>query len=199
MKAKNLKWFFLGKKMEIVKYEPKYKQQVQNVCISQSTSRYKDDNAKKATLALYCDPYIDKEICLILKNDLDEACGYIFCAKDLKAYEKNAYPYYLTLKELDKVKAERFPNANCQMEQFYPEYPAHIHIDILEEYTGNGVGSKLMQALFEVLKEEKVPGICVLVNPTNKRAVRFYEKMGFKVFEKDPGVMLCKLEGSYNV
>ena len=39
----------------------KYKQQVQNVCISQSTSRYKDDNAKKATLALYCDPYIDKE------------------------------------------------------------------------------------------------------------------------------------------
>ena len=40
-------------KIEIIKYEPKYKQQVQNVCIFQSTSRYKDDNAKKATLALY--------------------------------------------------------------------------------------------------------------------------------------------------
>ena len=105
-------------------------------------------------------------------------CGYILCAKDLKLYEKYAYPYYLTLKE-----------------QYYPEYPAHIHIDILEEYTGNGVGSKLMQALFEVLKEEKVPGICVLVDPTNKRAVRFYEKMGFKSFAEDPGVMLCKLEG----
>lgn len=191
-----MKCFFLGKKMEIVKYEPKYKQQVQNVCISQSTSRYKDDNAKKATLALYCDPYIDKEICLMLKNDEDKVCGYILCAKDfLKAYEENAYPYYLNLKELDEVKAERFPNANCQMEQFYPEYPAHIHIDILEEYTSNGVGSKLMQALFKVLKEEKVPGICVLVDPANKRAVRFYEKMGFKVFEKDPSVMLCKLEG----
>ena len=179
MKGKNLKWFFLEEKMEIIKYEPKYKQQVQNVCISQSTSRYKDDNAKKATLALYCDPYIDKEICLILKNDLDEVCGYILCAKDLKAYEKNAYPYYLTLKELDEVKAERFPTSNREMERFYPEYPAHIHIDILEEYTGNGVGSKLMQALFEVLKEEKVPGICVLVDTNNKRAVRFYEKMGF--------------------
>ena len=62
---------------------------------------------KKATLALYCDPYIDKEICLILKNDSDEVCGYILCAKDLKAYEKNAYPYYLTLKELDEVKAKK--------------------------------------------------------------------------------------------
>ena len=82
-------------------------------------------------------------------------CGYILCAKDLKVYEKNAYPYYLTLKELDEVKAERFPNANRELERFYPEYPAHIHIDILEEYTGNGVCSKLMQALFEVLKEEE--------------------------------------------
>lgn len=83
--------------------------------------------------------YIDKEICLILKNDLDEVQGYILCAKDLKVYEKNAYPYYLTLKELDEVKAERFPNANRELERFYPEYLAHIHIDILEEYTGNGV------------------------------------------------------------
>ena len=74
----------------------------------------------------------------------------------------------MTLKELDEVKAERFPNANRELERFYPEYLAHIHIDILEEYTGNGVCSKLMQALFEVLKEEKVPGICVLVDTNNK-------------------------------
>ena len=43
----------LKEKMEIINYELKYKQQVQNICISQSTSRYKDDNDKKATLALY--------------------------------------------------------------------------------------------------------------------------------------------------
>lgn len=185
-KGEELEMLLLKEKIEIIKYEPKYKQQVQNVCIFQSTSRYKDDNAKKAILALYW--------YLILKNDLDEVCGYILCAKDLKVYEKNAYPYYLTLKELDEVKAKRFPNANRELERFYPEYPAHIHIDILEEYTGNGVCSKLMQALFEVLKEEKVLGICVLVDTNNKRAVRFYEKMGFKAFEENPGIMLCKLD-----
>ena len=38
------------------------------------------NNAKKAILALYW--------YLILKNDLDEVCGYILCAKDLKAYKK---------------------------------------------------------------------------------------------------------------
>lgn len=90
----------LKEKMEIIKYELKYKQQVQNVCISQSTSRYKDDNAKKATLALYCDPYIDKEICLILKNDLDEVCGYILCAKDLKAYEKKCISLLFDFKRI---------------------------------------------------------------------------------------------------
>lgn len=42
----------LKEKIEIIKYEPKYKQQV-HISIFQSTSRYKDDNAKKATLALY--------------------------------------------------------------------------------------------------------------------------------------------------
>ena len=75
-KGEELEMLLLKEKIEIIKYEPKYKQQVQNVCIFQSTSRYKDD------------PYIDKEICLILKNDLDEVCGYILCAKDLKAYKK---------------------------------------------------------------------------------------------------------------
>ena len=110
----------------------------------------------------------------------------------------------MTLKELDEVKAERFPNANRELERFYPEYPAHIHIDILEEYTGNGVCSKLMQVLFEVLKEEKkeLPDIiltsrefeCVFQDRNNKRAVRFYEKIGFKAFEENPGIMLCKLD-----
>jgi len=52
-KGEELEMLFLKEKIEIIKYELKYKQQVQNVCISQSTSRYKDDNAKKATLALY--------------------------------------------------------------------------------------------------------------------------------------------------
>lgn len=109
----------LKEKMEIIKYELKYKQQVQNVCISQSTSRYKDDNAKKATLALYCDPYIDKEICLILKNDLDEACGYILCAKDLKAYEKNAY----LIKRLQILDFQSsFFYLNIQLNIFYYKY-----------------------------------------------------------------------------
>lgn len=52
-KGEELEMLLLKEKIEIIKYEPKYKQQVQNVCISQSTSRYKDDNAKKAILALY--------------------------------------------------------------------------------------------------------------------------------------------------
>ena len=53
MKFHKYSFFRKIKSLMIIKYEPKYKQQVQNVCIFQSTSRYKDDNAKKAILALY--------------------------------------------------------------------------------------------------------------------------------------------------
>ena len=48
------------------------------------------------------------------------------------------------------------------------------------------------EGLFEVLKEEKVPGICVLVDTNNKRAVRFYEKMGFRITGVHPNAIRLK-------
>ena len=67
-----------------------------------------------------------------------------------------------------------------------------IYSDYIFVYDGNKL--VLEGNRNEVLKEEKVPGICILVDTNNKRAVRFYEKMGFKAFEENPGIMLCKLD-----
>ena len=180
--------------MKILKYEPSMKKKVQDVCISQSTSRFKDERAKLATLALYCDEYLDHEVCFVLVNDQDEICGYTLCATDLRKYDENMQPYLTKLKELDEEKYQRYFNTNLGYEPGYPEYPAHLHIDIKEEYTGGGNGTKLMQTLFAYLKEQGVPGIMVGVDPNNIRAVKFYHKMGFRPLDENiPSMIALKL------
>ena len=54
-------------------------------------------------------------------------------------------------------------------------------IDILDEYQNQGLGSKLMEALFEELKKRKVKGIMLQANLSNEGAVRFYKRLGFKM------------------
>lgn len=179
--------------MKIIPYNPIFKEQVQKVCISQSTSRFKDEKAQKATLALYCDEYLDHEIAFLLLNDDEKVAGYILCAPDLKQYDQNMKEYVEILKETDPEKYQRYFDTLHLHAMFYQEYPAHLHIDLLEEYTGGGNGSKLMKTLLSYLKEQNVPGIMVTVDTNNIRACKFYEKMGFKPFEDKNFIVLQKL------
>ncbi len=48
---------------------------------------------------------------------------------------------------------------------------------VLPEYYGKGVGRKLMEAGLEQLKD--YPQVCLWVLRENKRAIRFYRKLGF--------------------
>lgn len=49
---------------------------------------------------------------------------------------------------------------------------------VLSSYYGKGVGQQLMQAALEQLKA--YPQICLWVLKENKRAIRFYQKCGFR-------------------
>lgn len=67
-------------------------------------------------------------------------------------------------------------------------YPAHLHIDIEEPYTGGGNGRKLMETLLARLRVDGVRGVVFGVAASNQRAVGFYEHMGFKrLSEYDDG------------
>ena len=179
--------------MRVTELTEQYKDGVRKVCISQSTSRFKDETARKATLALYCDEYIEHELCFVLLDDQDEVQGYILCAPDLHRWEENMQPYVALLKEIDDDKYHRYFGTAEGGELLYPAYPAHLHIDIREEYTGGGNGTKLMQTLLAKLKEMQVPGIHVMVDPNNKRAVSFYQKMGFVCIDDNGSVYVQKL------
>ncbi|MCK9793616.1 GNAT family N-acetyltransferase [Isoptericola sp. 4D.3] len=58
-------------------------------------------------------------------------------------------------------------------------YPAHLHIDLLPENQGRGLGRKLMDTLRAALAERGVPGVHLGMDPNNSRARAFYDRYGF--------------------
>lgn len=69
----------------------------------------------------------------------------------------------------------------------YPEvlhpYPAHGHIDLLEEARGRGIGRRGMQHVMGELKRMGATGMHLQVSPVNFGAQEFYKKLGFRVLE----------------
>ena len=68
------------------------------------------------------------------------------------------------------------------------DFPAHLHIDIEEPYTGSGNGRRLMETLLARLRADGVRGVSFGVASSNQRVVGFYSHMGFsKLVEYDGG------------
>lgn len=61
-------------------------------------------------------------------------------------------------------------------------YPAHLHIDILPE--GQGMGRKLIEIFINKLKEMKVQALHLEVGKRNINAIKFYEKIGFRIIKE---------------
>ena len=66
-----------------------------------------------------------------------------------------------------------------------PEYPAHLHIDLLSRAQGQGWGRQLMYAFLDRLRELEVPGVHLGVGKSNPGAIQFYERLGFERLEED--------------
>lgn len=122
------------------------------------------------------------DTCFVLVDDSDKVVGYILCEPDYKRYNKFFRKVDVPeIKKLDKAsgrKAWLFP-IPCTF--FGRKYPAHLHIDILDEYQNQGFGAKLMDALFTELKRRNVKGVMLQADIHNEGAVRFYKRLGFKM------------------
>jgi ribosomal protein S18 acetylase RimI-like enzyme len=60
------------------------------------------------------------------------------------------------------------------------DYPAHGHIDLLEEARGRGIGSRALTVLMERLRAAGAPGMHLQVSPSNDGALAFYRTLGFR-------------------
>jgi ribosomal protein S18 acetylase RimI-like enzyme len=61
-----------------------------------------------------------------------------------------------------------------------PSYPAHLHINLMPAYQRQGLGAKLIAALFEALENRGCPGVHLVVGRENSDAIAFYQKQGLE-------------------
>jgi ribosomal protein S18 acetylase RimI-like enzyme len=64
------------------------------------------------------------------------------------------------------------------------EYPAHLHIDILPEGQGKGMGRKLIEIFVDALRRQKVKALHLQVGKSNENAVHFYQRVGFHIIKE---------------
>jgi ribosomal protein S18 acetylase RimI-like enzyme len=69
-----------------------------------------------------------------------------------------------------------------------PQYPAHLHIDLLPAFQGNGHGRALMDTFCAAMADAGTAGVHVSVVRENVRAFGFYDRLGFTRLDvDDPG------------
>jgi ribosomal protein S18 acetylase RimI-like enzyme len=59
-------------------------------------------------------------------------------------------------------------------------YPAHLHIDLLPEAQGQGLGRELMRTFLAALRERGVPRVHLGMGAANHAARAFYDRLGFE-------------------
>ena len=61
-----------------------------------------------------------------------------------------------------------------------PQWPAHLHIDLLPAVRGGGVGAGLVRRFLGSLRRAGVPGCHLETLGENRGAIAFFETMGFR-------------------
>jgi GNAT superfamily N-acetyltransferase len=78
-------------------------------------------------------------------------------------------------------------------EELAREFPAHLHIDLQERARGTGLGRILVERLLADLRARRVVGVHFGVAADNANAIGFYQHLGFREVDTEPGGLLMGL------
>lgn len=142
---------------------------------------------------IYVAPYF--EFCLdfgwVLVDDADQVQGYVLGCPDTKEFEKQLSEiWWPRMREKYKGVQPTTPaeteclefiaNPNPAPADLVQQFPAHGHIDLLPIAQGAGFGKAMMQKELIALKNAGASGMYLDVSIFNERALKFYERLGFK-------------------
>ena len=170
--------------MNIRHYKDTDKINFRHICLVTANAVNKPIKEQHFICKLYCDYYIEQEPqnCFALVNDEDTAVGYILCSENMKRYIKAMKPYRISIKQHGFLKYLYSWGEAIAHLPASKKCKAHLHIDILPEYQHKGYGSQLINTLTDHLAAKKINSVMLVVNASNKNAVKFYKKNGFKSF-----------------
>jgi ribosomal protein S18 acetylase RimI-like enzyme len=153
---------------------------------------------------VYVGPYLELERRFALvADDGERAAGYALAALSTADFERSCeqrwwpplrerYPLHdgagRTPTDAELVAAIHRPELVAHPD--LPDFPSHLHIDLLEHVRGGGVGRRMLTGLFGLLAAAGSTGVHLGVDVRNLGAQRFYRRLGFTdLMTDDAGVL----------
>ncbi|WP_300267242.1 GNAT family N-acetyltransferase [Microbacterium sp.] len=149
---------------------------------------------------LFAVPYAERhpDLAWVVEGEDGRIIGYIVATDDTDAFEKwfreEWWPPFTERfpQPTDSATRERELLVEAYARGAAPsakaaEYPAHLHIDLLPETQGQGLGRKLIETLVDELTRRGVPAVHLQIDPRNVGAAAFYERVGMHRLPPDLG------------
>lgn len=147
---------------------------------------------------VYVGPYIvgRPDLALVATDD-EGVAGYCLAVPETRAFEawcerawwpalRDRYPADLAaamraagLAE-DAALVDLLHTPSPAPDEVVRDYPAHLHIDLLERIRGTGTGRALVERNLAALRALGAPGLHLDVAATNVNAQAFYRHLGFE-------------------
>lgn len=184
-------------------YRPSDRDAMYEVCVKtaaaggDATGIFTDDRLWGDIFAV---PYVERhpDLAWVVESSDGRTIGYIVSTDDTDAFEQwFRDEWWPRVSDRYPLSGEAEPTRQDKMigyasrrapgrEPHAAEYPAHLHIDLLPETQGQGLGRRLIETLFAELKNRGVRGLHLGMNPTNTGAGAFYERLGMHRLESAP-------------
>jgi len=149
---------------------------------------------------IFAVPYVERhpDLAWVVEAEDARVVGYIVATDDTDAFEqwfrdewwpplaaRHPRPSEVVTREDRIVESayDRAPGGDANV----AEYPAHLHIDLLPETQGKGLGRQLIETLFAELTRRGVRGLHLGMDPNNSGAAAFYERLGMERLPTEPG------------
>ncbi|KAA0962790.1 GNAT family N-acetyltransferase [Microbacterium sp. ANT_H45B] len=149
---------------------------------------------------LFAVPYVERhpDLAWVVEADDGRAIGYIVATDDTEAFAtwfrdewwpalQGRYPRAETPTTREERMIEHGYTQAPGRDAHSAEYPAHLHIDLLPETQGQGLGRQLIRTLFAELTRRGVRGLHLGMDPNNTGAAAFYERLGMTPLPAEPG------------
>ncbi len=156
---------------------------------------------------IYTGAYVTYEPTLaFVLEDADGVCGYTLGAMDSESFYRRMNDEWLanlrneyedpTGDPADWTPDEQLTHKIFHPEapELFPEYPAHLHIDIVARAQGKKMGKRLMDTLIQALRDQGATAVHLGMSVHNDRAYGFYVNYGFIELKRDDDTIYMGLK-----
>lgn len=178
--------------IEIRNYTEEDEDSIIDICFETRDKSLRDLKDKRI-LALrwaLCYTSYFSDYCFVATEN-EEVMGYILSTPDTLLQEKFHIEKIIPeikarltkeISDLNDFKA--FIPINNMVPGLADKFPAHLHINLTSRCRQKGIGSRLMIAMENRLKESNISGLHLGVMKENEGAVNFYLKHGFTIYSE---------------